>query len=101
MTPLREFRQALAGKKTYGVVAFGLLYLLGCWAGWFEFDSKVLGAVGLGGLWTLAARVARLGAPKAEPPPCKGGVEAEPESKPDPLAKYFPPKKFPSDRQNN
>lgn len=52
-------RAALKGRKTYGVAAATLLYLLGAWAGWWPCDEKLLAALGAGGLATLAAKINR------------------------------------------
>jgi hypothetical protein len=40
----------LRGKKTIGTGIIALLYLVGCWLGWYELDSKVLFSLGAGGL---------------------------------------------------
>lgn len=50
MEQITKIKELLRGRKTYGVVAMGLLYLLGCWVGWWEFDEKILAAFGLGSL---------------------------------------------------
>ena len=77
-----QLRTFLAGRKTYGIALFGVIYLVGVWAGWWGWDEKVLAAVGLGGMTTLAIRVSRM----LKPPP--GGS-------------YAPPKRFPSDHMGD
>jgi hypothetical protein len=52
---LDGFKTFLQGKKTYFVALVAGLYLLGCWAGIFEFDQKVLAGLGFTGLVTLRA----------------------------------------------
>ncbi len=56
MNNIREF---LFGKKTYLSAMIGVLYLVGVWAGLYEFDERILGAVGLAGLASLRAAVNR------------------------------------------
>lgn len=48
-----KFFELVRGKKTYLAVIIGVLYVLGAEAGCWEFDGKVLGAVGLGALGFL------------------------------------------------
>jgi hypothetical protein len=38
----------LKGKKTYFTAAIGVLYIGGCYLGFYEFDEKVLAVLGLG-----------------------------------------------------
>ena len=56
MNNIQEF---LNGKKTYLSVLIGLAYLAGVWAGAFEFDERVFGAIGLTGLAFLRAGVTK------------------------------------------
>lgn len=56
---IQRMRAWLAGRKTYGIAAIGILYIVGCWAGWWEYDERVLAALGLGGLAALRAGVSR------------------------------------------
>ena len=56
MNTLQTF---LSGKKTYLSALIGLLYLAGVWAGLYEFDETVLGALGLAGLAFLRSGVAK------------------------------------------
>lgn len=57
-----KLKDAVSGKKTYLAVAIGGLYLIGCWAGVWEFDEKVLAGVGLGGLAFLRMAVTKVAA---------------------------------------
>ena len=50
--------QFLQGKKTYAAVVVAFVYLGGAWLGWWTFDERVLGAVGMGGLGFLRSAVA-------------------------------------------
>jgi len=45
----------LRGKKTYFTVAIGVLYVGGCYLGFYEFDEKVLVVLGLGSVAFLRA----------------------------------------------
>lgn len=54
---MNDLQTWLRGKKTYLAAIIGILYLAGAWAGAWEFDQKVLGALGLGGLAFLRAGV--------------------------------------------
>jgi hypothetical protein len=58
----------LQGRKTYLAVAIGALYLAGVWAGCWEFDEKILSAVGLGGLAFLRAAMAKSPSAKIQEP---------------------------------
>jgi uncharacterized protein YsxB (DUF464 family) len=57
-----KFLELLNGKKTYGLVAIGLIYLVGDSAGAWQIDESVLGALGL----AIAAAL-RSGVKKVEP----------------------------------
>ncbi len=50
----------VVGKRTYLVALVAGLYLVGCWAGVFTFDEKVLAGLGFAGLATLRAGLASL-----------------------------------------
>ena len=56
---IQRMRAWLAGRKTYGIAAIGILYIVGCWAGWWAYDERILAALGLGGLATLRAGLSR------------------------------------------
>jgi hypothetical protein len=56
---MNEIKEKLQGKKTYFAVAIGLLYLVGVWAGFWEFREDVLAAVGLGGLAFLRSALGK------------------------------------------
>lgn len=45
----------LKGKRTYFVVALGLIYVGGAFLGFWELDEEFLISIGLGGLWFLRA----------------------------------------------
>lgn len=64
-----KIKAALSGKKTYLAVAIGAVYMLGVWAGFWEFNQSILDAVGLGGLafLRLAVTKAATSIPKEEP----------------------------------
>ena len=49
--------QWLSGKKTYGTVAIGVLYLIGAKLGWYELDPKFLTGLGLAGLTFLRSGI--------------------------------------------
>ncbi len=55
-----NIQQLLDGKKTYLVAATAILYLTGAVLGWWTFDSRVLDALGFGGLITLRAAVCKV-----------------------------------------
>jgi len=57
---IEMIRRFLQGKKTYLSISIGLGYLAGVWAGVWEFDGKVLSAVGLSALAFLGTKIERL-----------------------------------------
>jgi len=57
MEQITKIKEALQGKKTYFVVAIGLLYVAGVWLGFWEWDERVLAVLGLGSLAFLRAAV--------------------------------------------
>lgn len=57
---MNSLREKLQGKKTYFAVAIGLLYLVGVWAGFWEWDEKVLAAFGLGGIAFLRVALGKV-----------------------------------------
>jgi hypothetical protein len=55
-----KIKAAVSGKKTYLAIAIGGLYLLGCWAGVWQFDEKVLAGVGLSSVAFLRMGITKL-----------------------------------------
>jgi len=53
----------LRGKKTYFTVAIGVLYLSGCWLGFYEFDERVLAVLGLAGFAFLRSGIKKVELP--------------------------------------
>lgn len=60
---LESIRTFLQGKKTYFIAAIGAGYVLGIWLGFWAFDEKVVSALGIGSVATLAAKINRNAAP--------------------------------------
>lgn len=57
-----KLKSALSGKKTYFAVGFGVVYLIGVWAGFWPFNQAILDAVGLGGLAFLRMGLTKVAA---------------------------------------
>lgn len=73
-----EVMSKLKGKRTYFVVAIGVLYVAGAWLGFWQLDEKVLGAIGFSGLGFLRAALqpSPLPAPSS-PLPASEGTKIE------------------------
>ncbi len=56
---MNDIKEFLTGKKTYLSAVIGILYLVGVWAGLYEFDERILAAVGLAGLAFLRAALTK------------------------------------------
>lgn len=54
---MNDLKQFLTGKKTYLSAAIGILYLVGVWAGLYDFDERILAVIGFAGLASLRAAV--------------------------------------------
>lgn len=66
---ITDLRKAIDGKKTYLVVALGLIYLFGGDQGWWRVSDQVLAILQLLGLGAIRSGVA-----KAQPPPTPPAV---------------------------
>lgn len=54
---MRKLIERTRGRKTYAAVVVGLVYLIGSWLKWWEYDSELVNAILLAGLAALRSGV--------------------------------------------
>lgn len=54
---IRQLLSQTKGRKTYAVVVLGLIYLVGVWFHWWEYESELMNAIVLAAVAALRAGV--------------------------------------------